>query len=357
MVTKAELQEHFEECNSKLPKPLAALASFDSKLKGECCSGYFELEPADATDWFSDGSELAEQFIAFGQNADGGLYAYWLHDELSAAKAPIVYLGSEGGGQVIANSTEEFLQLLAVGADELGVAATGGSIEPPAEPTAALKSFRKWLKEKFDLTMPKDPMKLVEKAQASHPDLNELIGGGGKAESASAAEPQKPTGPLADWSDVDTLHRLFGVKEKSPEFKTFLKAVGTARRVYKDGALSYDARDKGLLVLFDYSLDTQDWSVHACVVCAPKCEGYPKTQPYPGKLPKGVTFSDRREGLPAKLGKPEFIPPRTIAGGAIKIGSKDAFDFEAYRLIFAYSEKDEQNIDHGYVRTLPAKKD
>ena len=41
MVTKAEFQEHFEQYDSKVPKPLAALAQLDSKLKGECCSGYF----------------------------------------------------------------------------------------------------------------------------------------------------------------------------------------------------------------------------------------------------------------------------------------------------------------------------
>jgi hypothetical protein len=354
MVTKAELQEHFEACNNKVPKPLAALAQFDNKLDGECCSGYFELEPGDATDWFADGGAIAEQFIAFGQNADEGSYAYWLHDGLTADKAPIVYLGSEGGGQVIANSTEEFLQLLAVGTEELGVAAAGGSIEPAEEPSPALKSFRKWLKEKFNLTKPKDPMTLVEQAQASHPHLNEWIAGGGTIAS-SAASAQSSTGPLADWSDVDTFHRLFGVKEKSPEFKAFVAAIGTARRVYKDGALSYDARDKGLRICFHYSLETEDWSVDGFFVCAPKCEGFPKWPVYPGKLPKGATFGDRREDLPPKLGKPEYVPPRTIAGGAIQMKSEDIFDFEAYRLIVDCSKKDEQKIDLMYVRSLPPK--
>jgi len=176
--SRVTFQEHFEGYDSKLPKALAALASFDSKLKGECCSGYFELETADAIDWFPAGSEIASQFVVFGQNADGGLYAYWLHDGLPADKAPIAYLGSEGGAVVLANSTEDFLRLLAVGADELGPAAGRGSIEPPTEPSSALKAFRKWLKEKFDLTMPKDAMKLVEKAQASHPDLTVIAEGG-----------------------------------------------------------------------------------------------------------------------------------------------------------------------------------
>jgi hypothetical protein len=191
--------------------------------------------------------------------------------------------------------------------------------------------------------------------------LTELITGEAGKESqpkkagGKSRETPPPTGPLADWSDVDTFHRLLGVKEKSPEFKAFIGGIGTARRVYKDGALSYDARDKGLRICFNYSLDTEDWSVSGFFVCAPKCEGFSKWPPYPGKLPKGATLGDRRQDLPPKLGKPEYVPAKTQFG--ISFSSEDIFDFEAYRLIFGYSKKDEQKIDTGYVRTLPAKKD
>jgi len=107
--------------------------------------------------------------------------------------------------------------------------------------------------------------------------------------------------------------------------------------------LSYDARDKGLRITFKYNLDTQDWSVDGFFVCGPKCEGFPKWQPYPGKLPNGVTLDDRREELPHKLGEVDSRPASDLRG------PRDIFHLGPHRLVFGFSAKHQSKIDTVYA--------
>ncbi|WOO87202.1 hypothetical protein RZE82_08795 [Mollicutes bacterium LVI A0039] len=85
-------------------------------------SGYFELEPDDGkyiTHWFGF-DDVNDRFGVFGADGSGALYAFWIDDE---GKQKIVHLGSEGDNlYIIADDFIKFLQLLAIGYNELAYA-------------------------------------------------------------------------------------------------------------------------------------------------------------------------------------------------------------------------------------------
>jgi nucleoside-diphosphate-sugar epimerase len=156
-----------------VPNMLRALLGFQNGSRN-WYSDHFELvtweygQPA----WFGGDCTAARQFIVFGHGPDGSLYALWLYPGRTAADAPVVFLGSEGTDcSLLAGDLGEFLSLLAIGADELGFAVSGGEIAEANSPAARLSEFREWLRASFGI-MPSDrPRAVVFEARTRHPDF------------------------------------------------------------------------------------------------------------------------------------------------------------------------------------------
>jgi hypothetical protein len=161
----------------KVPTLLLKLADYESMIGDkEQYSGYFCLTDEGqqtAYAWFHGDEEAASKFVIFGTNdGDDSSYAFWLYKGQDVAKAPIVFLSSEGSVSLLADSVEEFLALLSCGVPELGHAAP---LEYVEEETEGLKKFRAWLKKECGIGKPEDPTAIVLKAMESHPNLQEWI--------------------------------------------------------------------------------------------------------------------------------------------------------------------------------------
>lgn len=328
MPTVRQLSKQFKSVGGP-PEPLVAFVEFAGIPRLDL-SGCFELRFDDALKhWFSNHPDAAKRFASFGANADGGIYAYWLHDGVGIDKAPVVYLGSEGGGAVLADTTLDFLRLLAVGADELGPDVMRGSIDPPEEPAAELDRFRDWLKAKFKLSKPRDPMKLVGEAQDAHPSLPDWL-------DALHGTPAAPAGPgttAAKWDEVDTLKHLFGAADKSPQLTAFLDQLGTARLAAEGLARDYRCREKGIEVNLRYDGTTRLFQVVGFFLFA---EGVEKCKAYPGVLPGGVRMTDTRSRVVGRLG--EGISGRPAGFDVKTFGPRDDYAFDGFSLTFDYKK-------------------
>lgn len=156
-----------------VPDPLHELLKFQNRSR-EWYAGYFELTEweygHDA--WFGGDTEAARQFVVFGSGPDGSLYALWLYPGRNIADAPVVFLGSEGTDcGLLAGDLDEFLGLLAVGADELGFAVSWGGALQPEAPAPRLEEFRVWLRDSFGIVTPSDPLAVVAAARSRHSDF------------------------------------------------------------------------------------------------------------------------------------------------------------------------------------------
>ena len=156
-----------------VPDRLRELLTFQNRSR-DWYAGYFELaewEYGNAA-WFAGDTDAAKQFVVFGHGPDGSLYALWLYPGQTVADAPVVFLGSEGTDcGLLAGDLDEFLGLLAVGADELGFAVSWGGALQPETPAPRLDEFRAWLRESFGILPPPDPMAVVVAARSRHPDF------------------------------------------------------------------------------------------------------------------------------------------------------------------------------------------
>jgi hypothetical protein len=156
-----------------VPSLLVQLLDFQNANDG-FCNGSFELTSGGiqtSRTYFENNLDTAEQLILFGHELDGAMYGYWLYDKHDINTAPIIFLGSEGqDNKVVANSLEEFLALLAVGADGTGYA--GYNLKPEwyvPPPENRLIMFREWLAGLG--IYPGDPKEIVDRAMQSHPNL------------------------------------------------------------------------------------------------------------------------------------------------------------------------------------------
>jgi hypothetical protein len=160
-----------------VPERLAKLLEFQNRSR-EWYSGHFELGPWSYGEaaWFDGDQNAAKQFVVFGHGSDGSLYALWLYPGRTLSNAPIVFLGSEGVHcGVLSDTLDEFLALLAVGAEELGFNASWGDVSTPGEPPPRLAKFRDWLRKSFRITAPPEPMKAISSARSKHPNFNEWL--------------------------------------------------------------------------------------------------------------------------------------------------------------------------------------
>jgi len=126
--------------------------------------------------WFKEKEDVAKEFVIFGVDGKSGLYGYWTHEDTPLEKAPIVYLDDAGTqSTVLANSFEEFLALLGLGKEKIGRRGDWASQKRPVED---VEDYRAWLTGTMGIqpaTNEKDAAAIVDKARASHPDLNGWI--------------------------------------------------------------------------------------------------------------------------------------------------------------------------------------
>jgi hypothetical protein len=171
MISSADFQTNFPP-GTEIPSLLARLLEYQNEVN-DLYSGYFELTAHGAENlisWFDGDQEAASQFALIGQGPDGSSYCYWLYDGRMVAQAPVVFLGSEGvDNTVLADTTEDFLSLLAVGYDELGFP------HRQVEETEALLRFRSWLTREFGIIQPENAEALIGEAKAKHPDLGRWV--------------------------------------------------------------------------------------------------------------------------------------------------------------------------------------
>ena len=161
-----------------VPLPLQRLLAYQNRVH-DFYSGSFELYDQGAMAvlyWFDQDKLAANQFAIFGHQKDGSLYGYWLYNDRLSEHAPIVFLGSEGEGNVVlANTFEEFLALLALGEDELGFAVTKPEYDTGRTIDQQLFEFGEWLVKEFRIEAPSDSNLIVQAAKSAHPDLDQWI--------------------------------------------------------------------------------------------------------------------------------------------------------------------------------------
>lgn len=171
MISLADFQTNFPR-GAVAPYLLTRLLEYQNEV-GDFYSGYFELTAYGAdsvASWFDGDKVAAAQFVPFGQGPDGSSYCYWLYGGRELERSPIAFLGSEGvDNTILADTTEDFLSLLAVGYDELGFPYR------QVEETEHLLRFRAWLKNEFGISPPEDAEALIEEAKAKHPDLGAWV--------------------------------------------------------------------------------------------------------------------------------------------------------------------------------------
>lgn len=137
------------------------------------------------SDWFSDGFELTidtgkdglktysnnltflKSFFVFA-NADntGSVYAFWkISDNLE--DNPIVAFGDEGGFHIIAKNLDEFFQILAYDAEPMidWENISYYKNESTYEQSKYINEYKKWLTDKYKISVNVDADIIVEKAK------------------------------------------------------------------------------------------------------------------------------------------------------------------------------------------------
>lgn len=158
-----------------IPVALSKLAEYAEGVTDRI-SCDFELTASGDEDllaWFRGRPEAAKQFWVFGKDGMHSLYGYWIYEGRTIANAPIVYLNGEGSDNtVMANTLEEFIALLTLGEESVGLFDAWGQSQRPCD---GIEEFRAWAKTEFGIEPPKNAREVVEQARRSHPDLDEWI--------------------------------------------------------------------------------------------------------------------------------------------------------------------------------------
>mgnify|MGYP001470303327 CR=1 FL=1 len=119
--------------------------------------------------WFAANGETADrQFHCFGNGGDGSLLAVYAPDG-KFEQGPVVHLGHEGEVYVVADDVPHALALIAASGNnyEALLYVVAGS-EP--EPLTADEGLKAWVKAKFSLDVPADPIAEIKAADARHGD-------------------------------------------------------------------------------------------------------------------------------------------------------------------------------------------
>jgi len=159
----------------EIPPALVKLFRYQASGKYKYSGHFYLYDRFWQKEWILE-QQVRSDFVQFGFDADGSVYALWIYYPFALDSAPVVFLGSEwAGNKILANSIREFLALLSLGIPELGYAVEHQGWEKEASERPETIDFRKWLARELDIQMPKDPLAIVETARARHPDLNRWL--------------------------------------------------------------------------------------------------------------------------------------------------------------------------------------
>jgi hypothetical protein len=155
---------------NRIPDALKKLIEFD-KTRADCLGGYWELASFDdeIISRFIENKEHRKRFAAFGSSPDGYPYFIFLTDD---KQQWVVHLSSGQGSYVVADSFNEFMQVLAIGYNEYPFE---DNDLPPADLSGAKPDFQKWLKDNYNLDTPKTGKEIWEKAQKNQVTFDEWL--------------------------------------------------------------------------------------------------------------------------------------------------------------------------------------
>ncbi len=130
---------------------------------------------AAALDWTKENQQEADQFVLFMIDEVASNYGYWRYDGQSLDEAPLVYLSSEGvDNTVLANSLEDFVRIIALGAGNLGMWRQSYEDVRLDENTTR---FREWLSAEMGIVAPTtaEARAIIETARGQHPDIDQWV--------------------------------------------------------------------------------------------------------------------------------------------------------------------------------------
>lgn len=166
--------------NLTIPASLVKLAEYDEQPSGGFLPGFVELTTSghrQVVAWFRGDEEAARPFVVFAHDKADSTFGYWRYHDQPLDQAPLVYLDVEGGDEstVLANTTEEFLLLLALGNPGYTMDLVEGEDEPEDDDDAI--RYRAWLTTEMNMTVPTiaEARAIVERARIVHPDLSEWV--------------------------------------------------------------------------------------------------------------------------------------------------------------------------------------
>jgi hypothetical protein len=152
-----------------------------NEFPGEYFASSFELRinntKSALREYSNNHPEFTQSLFEFADSdGTGSTYAIWLYREgVELADCPVVWLGSEGGLDVVASSFSDFLRLLSFDEAAAGV---GESIEPnfrddsfSISPHA--KAYRDWIKKMFSLEPVKTDSEIALPAKKKYGHLFE----------------------------------------------------------------------------------------------------------------------------------------------------------------------------------------
>jgi hypothetical protein len=174
-----QLRRHFR--NRSLPLLLEGVFGFASEHEGEWFSGHLELSDSEGADAAQElwghvkgaaetyGDEL-RRLALFAQDGDGSKYALWFHAEQPGESAPVVYINSEGEDSLLTSNVADFLALLRLDRDDVGMFPTVAR-DPDSDHAQAHEAYLDWANKNGVPGAPTDVEALLRNARAQHPDF------------------------------------------------------------------------------------------------------------------------------------------------------------------------------------------
>ena len=159
----------------KLPNELVQLLEFQNKSGGDVFSEGFELSANVKQGlyygWSKNPDFLNNLFPFARANNSGSFYAFWSNSTTANLNdMPIVIFGDEGGEHIIA---EDFLQLLKILTYDSEPMVDPDKViyykdEEGYRPSPKLDSFKRWIKETFNIDPTDSPDEIVNLARKKY---------------------------------------------------------------------------------------------------------------------------------------------------------------------------------------------
>lgn len=195
------------------------------------CFAFHAQPPSAVARCFGDeghagGLRAAQHLGVFGVEPDGSAIAVWRAPQ---GGMPVVYLGSEGGGRVLASDALQFLRLLGVGYDEFAL--YGSLDEPPEEDGEVAPELLEWLAAQ-GLSVPATGEDILAEAEQRWPDfdgwMEDAVAGRLQPDgpAAAGAQASPAAAPVAEGNLWDQMLACIGRRIDDPLVQQWLAAVG-----------------------------------------------------------------------------------------------------------------------------------